>query len=240
MYGEITKNSSMKSHMPNTKLHANTTSIIISPQCAQKTEFDDSTDFNEVRTVGKKSQFPRKCCWNLVKGPGRLAHSRPDPPKFKETSNLMWFSLIRVYFIFVCLLRLILYDSKPQNQMWDWNQKCFHFILQKSLIKLSTWLTDLTLRFLYIIGCSGPRCGRPAQRFVFRAGQAARAAGRLTGVSASADFCALPRIHEAWKGCEDDFRLCTLLAKNELEAVTVLPTIFFLSRYHDRSEQKPK
>ena len=27
--------------------------------------------------------------------------------------------------------------------------------------------------------------------------QAARAAGRLTGVSASADFCALPRIHEA-------------------------------------------
>ena len=62
MYGEITKNSSMKSHMPNTKLHANTTSIIISPQCAQKTEFDDSTDFNEVRTMGKKSQFPRKCC----------------------------------------------------------------------------------------------------------------------------------------------------------------------------------
>ena len=39
--------------------------------------------------------------------------------------------------------------------------------------------------------------GRPAQRSVFRAGQAARAAGRLTGVSASADFCALPRIHEA-------------------------------------------
>ena len=162
------------------------------------------------------------------------------PKKFKETSNLMWFSLIRVYFIFVCLLRLILYNSKPQNQRWDWNQKCFHFILQKSLIKLFTWLPDLTLRFLYIIGCSGPRCGRPAQRFVFRAGQAARAAGRLTGVSASADFCALPRIHEAWKGCEDDFRLCTLLAKNELEAVTVLPTIFFLSRYHDRSEQKPK
>ena len=46
----------------------NTTSNIISPHCASKTEFDDSADFNEVRTVGKKSQFPRKCCWNLVKG----------------------------------------------------------------------------------------------------------------------------------------------------------------------------
>ena len=45
--------------------------------------------------------------------------------------------------------------------------------------------------------CPARRAGRPAQRSVFRAGQAARAAGRLTGVSASADFCALPRIHEA-------------------------------------------
>ena len=152
-----------------TQNYMNTTSNIISPHCASKTEFDDSSDFNEVCTVGKKSQFPRKCCWNLVKGLPRRCWQQP--PK----------------------------------------------------LPCACWPT-----------------GRPAQRSVFRAGQAARAAGRLTGVSASADFCALPRIHEAWKGCEDDFRLCTLLAKNELEAVTVLPTIFFLSRYRDRSEQKPK
>ena len=58
-----------------------------------------------------------------------LTHSRPDPKKCKETSNLMWLSLI--WFIFVCLLKPILYNSKPQNQMCDWNQKCFCFV-QKS------------------------------------------------------------------------------------------------------------
>ena len=51
-------------------------------------------------------------------------------PKCKETSNLMWLSLI--WFIFVCLLKLILYNSKPQNQICDWNQNCFCFALQKS------------------------------------------------------------------------------------------------------------
>ena len=165
MYGVIMKNSSIN-FICQTKNHMNTTSNIILPHCAWKTEFDDSADFNEVRTVGKKSQFPRKCCWNLVQG-----------------------------------FPVLVADTKLP---------CAR-------------------------GPTGRRAAQP-KRSVFRAGQAAR----LTGVSASADFCALPRIHEAWKGCEDDFRLCTLLAKNELEAVTVLPTIFFLSRYHDRSEQKPK
>ena len=70
------------------------------------------------------------------------------PIKYKETSNLMWLS-------FVCSLKLILYNSKPQNQMCDWYQKCFGFVLQKSWIKLFTWLTHLTLKFLYILG----RCG---------------------------------------------------------------------------------
>ena len=60
-----------------------------------------------------------------------------------------------VSFSFVCLLKLILYNSQPQNQMCDWNQKCFCFNLQKPYFKLSTWLTHLTLRFLYILGGSG-------------------------------------------------------------------------------------
>ena len=52
------------------------------------------------------------------------------PPKCKETSNLI--DIDMVYFIFVCFLKLILNNSKPQNQMCDWNQKCFCFVLQKS------------------------------------------------------------------------------------------------------------
>ena len=37
---------------------------------------------------------------------------------------------------FICLLKLILYNSKPQNQICHWNQKCFGFVLQKSWIKI--------------------------------------------------------------------------------------------------------
>ena len=56
-----------------------------------------------------------------------------------------------VYFGFVCLLKLILYNSIPHNQMCDLNIKYFCFVLQKSEIKLSRWLTHLTLRFLYLV-----------------------------------------------------------------------------------------
>ena len=68
-----------------------------------------------------------------------------------------------VYFICVRFLKHDLYSSKSQNQMCHWNLKCFCFDLQKSYIKPSTWLTDLIKRFLYIIGCSGPRCGIAAR-----------------------------------------------------------------------------
>ena len=70
-----------------------------------------------------------------------------------------------VYFGFICLLKLILYISKPQNQMCDQNQKSFCFALKKSENKLSTWLIHLILRFHYIIGCSGPRCGATVAKF---------------------------------------------------------------------------
>ena len=36
-----------------------------------------------------------------------------------------------VYYSFVCLLKLILNHSKPQNQMCDWNQKMFLFCFTK-------------------------------------------------------------------------------------------------------------
>ena len=52
----------------------------------------------------------------------------------KETSNLMWWSLIEfISVLFDCLLKVIMYNSKPQNQMCDWNIKCFCFVLQKIL-----------------------------------------------------------------------------------------------------------
>ena len=41
-----------------------------------------------------------------------------------------------VRFSFACLLKLILNNSKPKNQMCDGNQKCFWFVLQKSKVKL--------------------------------------------------------------------------------------------------------
>ena len=64
----------------------------------------------------------------------RPIHRRPDPQNCKETANLMWLSLISmVYFIFVCLLKLILYNSKPQNQICDWNQKKMSVLLFTNL-----------------------------------------------------------------------------------------------------------
>ena len=43
--------------------------------------------------------------------------------------------------------------------MWDWNQRCFCFVLQKSSIKLFYMTHTFALWFLYIFGCSGPWCG---------------------------------------------------------------------------------
>ena len=60
-----------------------------------------------------------------------------------------------VYYSFVCLLKLILYNSKPQNQMYDWNQKCFCFICKKLFymahtfdfeVSLHSWLIWPTVR----------------------------------------------------------------------------------------------
>ena len=49
-----------------------------------------------------------------------------------------------VYFSFVCLLKLILYNSKAQNQMCDWNQKISVLFYKNLKSSFSTWLTHLT------------------------------------------------------------------------------------------------
>ena len=75
----------------------------------------------------------------------------------------MWLSLIWFILVFFCLLKLILCNSKPQNQMCDWNQKKKSVLFCKNLkSSFSTWPTHLSLRFLYILGWSGPRCSAQA------------------------------------------------------------------------------
>ena len=57
------------------------------------------------------------------------------PKKCKKKLKLHAIVIDMVYFSFVSLLKLILYKSKSQIQMCDWNQICFSFVLQKSYIK---------------------------------------------------------------------------------------------------------
>jgi hypothetical protein len=75
--------------------------------------------------------------------------------KCKETSNLMLLLLIWfISFLFVCCN---LFCTIANLRI-----KCVTETKNVSVLfykKLSTWLTHLNLRFLYIIGCSGPRCG---------------------------------------------------------------------------------
>ena len=58
--------------------------------------------------------------------------------KYKKNSNMividMGYALSNSYLAFLMKifphLKLILHANKPQNQMCDWNQKCFRFVLQ--------------------------------------------------------------------------------------------------------------
>ena len=51
-----------------------------------------------------------------------------------------------VYFSFVCLLKLILYNSRPQNQMCDGNQKSSWFVLQLRLFYMvHTFVSEVSL-----------------------------------------------------------------------------------------------
>ena len=83
------------------------------------------------------------------------------PKKCKETSNSMWLSLIWfILVLFICWnlfctianLRIkCVTETKNASVLFYKNLKSSFF----------TWLTHLTLRFLYIVGCSGPRCAAP-------------------------------------------------------------------------------
>ena len=87
----------------------------------------------------------------------------------KETSNLMWWSLIEfISVLFDCLLKVIMYNSKPQNQMCDWNIKCFCFVLQKilnqALYMTHTFDSEVSLQLLVALahGVSWHPWGRQA------------------------------------------------------------------------------
>ena len=83
------------------------------------------------------------------------------PKKCKETSNLMWLSMIWLISVkFVCWnLFCTIANLRIKCVTETKNASVLFYKNVKS--SFSTWLTHLTLRFLYILGCSGPRCGTP-------------------------------------------------------------------------------
>ena len=94
----------------------------------------------------------------LLAWPGRLTVGQ-IPKKCKETLNLMWLSLI--WFILVLFVCWNLFCTIANLRIKCVTEtKNVSVLFYKNLkSSFSTWLTHLILRFLYIIGCSGPRCG---------------------------------------------------------------------------------
>ena len=107
----------------------------------------------------KQSKNLKKVCINHVPNTKQGRHTVGQiPQKCKETSNLMWLSLI--WFILVLFVCWNLFCTIANIRI-----KCVTETKKISLLfyknlksSFFTWLTHLTMRFLYIIGCSGPRC----------------------------------------------------------------------------------
>ena len=80
------------------------------------------------------------------------------PPKCKETSNFIWFSLI--WFILVLFVCWNLFYTKAKLRIRCVTEtKNASGLFYKNLISsFFTWLTHLTLSFLYILGSSGTGC----------------------------------------------------------------------------------
>ena len=76
------------------------------------------------------------------------------PQKCKETWNLMWFILCSC----VCLLKLTLNNSNLRIKCVTESKNVSVLFYRNLKSSFSTWLTHLTLWFLYILGCSGPGC----------------------------------------------------------------------------------
>ena len=81
------------------------------------------------------------------------------PQKCKETSNLIWLSLIWfILVLFVCW-NLFCTIAKLRIKCVTETKNVSVLFYKNLKSSFSTRLTHLTLRFLYILGCSGPRCG---------------------------------------------------------------------------------
>ena len=110
----------------------------------------------KLSRLDKKVMFDIKCIHAVSNKHCYCKHICPChtvgqiPPKCKETSNLMWFSLI--WFILVLFVCWNLFCTLANLRI-----KC---VTETKNVKssFSTWLTHLNLRFLYILGCSSPRC----------------------------------------------------------------------------------
>ena len=80
------------------------------------------------------------------------------PPKCKETSNLMLSSMIQfiLVLVFCCYLFCI---ANLRIRFVTETENVSSLFYKKLNSSFSLWLTHLTPRFLYLLGCSGPWCG---------------------------------------------------------------------------------
>ena len=89
-------------------------------------------------------------------------------PKCKETSKFVWFSMIwLISVLFVCW-NLFSTIAKLRIKCVTKSKNVFILVYKNVESSFSTWLTHLTLRFLYIFGCSGPRCAAAAVALVLK------------------------------------------------------------------------
>ena len=80
------------------------------------------------------------------------------PQKCKETSNLMWLSLIWVILILFVSWNLFCRIANLIIKYMTETKNGFVLFYKNLKSSISKWLTHFTLRFLYIFVCSGPKC----------------------------------------------------------------------------------
>ena len=81
------------------------------------------------------------------------------PKKCKETSNLMWLSMIWFISVLIVCWHLFCTILNLRIKCVTETKDVSGFFYKNLNWSFSTWLRHLTLRFLYILGFSGPQCG---------------------------------------------------------------------------------
>ena len=88
--------------------------------------------FLEIMPMNCKCHFEHQNIYQSLHY-GLAAAQKARSPENVKKPKLDVIVIDMVYFSFICLLKLILYNSKPQNQMCDWKPKMFLFCFAKIL-----------------------------------------------------------------------------------------------------------